>query len=113
LHEVSVGVSFPAYKSTEGTAQVRSLEDIAMTAEVDIEALGAALAKVEGGELITQIEKDILTAVIDELTAPGEGEDLPEDEMPADESAPDEQNDMGMLDLKRKKMALLELMDTL
>jgi HK97 family phage prohead protease len=112
LHEVSVGVSFPAYKSTEGTAQVRSLEDIAMSAEVDLEALGAALAKVEGGEMITMGEKEILMAVIDELTASGEGEDMPDD-MPADESAPDEQNDMGLIDLKRKKMALLELMDTL
>jgi hypothetical protein len=83
-----------------------------MSAEVDLEALGAALAKVEGGEMITMGEKEILMAVIDELTASGEGEDMPDD-MPADESAPDEQNDMGLIDLKRKKMALLELMDTL
>lgn len=113
LHEVSVGVSFPAYKATEGTAQVRSLEDIAMTAEVDLEALGAALAKVEGGEMITDGEKEILMAVIDELTAPADGEDMPAGDMPTDQPASDEQNDMGMLDLKRKKMALLELMDTL
>jgi HK97 family phage prohead protease len=113
LHEVSVGVSFPAYKATEGTAQVRSLDEVAASIEVDLEALGAALVKVEAGEMITQMEKEILTAVIDELTAPGEGEDMPEGDMPDEQSAPDEQNDMGMLDLKRKKMALLELMDTL
>ena len=110
LHEVSVGVSFPAYKATEGTAQVRSLEDIATEYEIPYESVDLALTKLHAGEPITQMDRELVMSLIDVLMP---AEDMPEGDMPVDESAPDEQNDMGMLDLKRKKMALLELMDTL
>jgi HK97 family phage prohead protease len=112
LLEVSAGVAFPAYPSTVGSAQVRSLEDVAMAVEVDYDALAMALGKVANGEPITQADKEIVELVLDELT--------PEEDMqmmPADPAAvPDQsmqQNDAAIIALKRKKLALLELLETL
>jgi HK97 family phage prohead protease len=112
LLEVSTGVAFPAYTSTNGSAQVRSLEDIATAAELDLETVTVALEKITAGEPISEVEKEIVETVMDALVP---AEDMPE-EVPS-EDFPDpemiEENDAGVLALKRKKMALLELLDTL
>ena len=112
LLEVSTGVAFPAYPTTNGTAQVRSLEEIAMAAELDLEAVTVALEKIAAGSAITEVEKEMVETVMDALV-PAEEMDK---EMPADapaDPAMTEQNDAGVLALKRKKLALLELLDTL
>jgi len=116
LLEVSTGVAFPAYPSTNGSAQVRSLEDVALANELDYEMVDAALTKLHAGEAITEIEKELVESLIEVLMPM---EDMPED---APEDAPvnqvqdptmNEQNDAGILALKRKRLALLELLDTL
>lgn len=92
LMEVSTGVAFPAYPSTNGTAQVRGLDKIAQRAEVDADALADAVLKLEEGEEITAEEHEILSRVISELA-------------PKVEEQP--QPDLGMLQLKKKKLELL------
>ena len=94
LMEVSTGVAFPAYPTTNGTAQVRGLDKIAKRAQVDADALSDAMMKLEEGEEITAEEKEILSRVISEL-APQEA--------PAEEP----QGDLAMLALKKKKLELL------
>jgi hypothetical protein len=94
LIEVSTGVAFPAYTTTNGTAQVRGLDKIAKRAEVDADTLSDAMMKLEEGEEITAEEKEILSRVISEL-APQEA--------PAEEP----QGDLAMLALKKKKLELL------
>jgi HK97 family phage prohead protease len=111
LLEVSTGVAFPAYPSTNGTAQVRSLEEVAMAIEVDAEMVMATLDKIAAGEPITEVEKEMVESVMDALTP---AEDMPEDmpmDAPADPAMEDNAGDL--LALKRKKLALLELLDTL
>jgi uncharacterized protein len=93
LHEVSVGVAFPAYPETNGTATVRGLDKVAKRAEVDADALADALLKIENGEDISTDDRQLLEKVISELA--------PEAEAPA----PD--NSLDMLALKKKKLALL------
>jgi HK97 family phage prohead protease len=93
LLEVSTGVAFPAYPSTNGTAQVRALDAVAERAGVDADQLADALLKLEEGVTITQDEKDILSRVISDL-APSE---------PKVEEKPD----LGILALKKKKLELL------
>jgi HK97 family phage prohead protease len=112
LLEVSTGVAFPAYPSTNGTATVRSLEDVAMAAELDLEAVTIALEKIAAGEPISEIEKEMVELLMDQLTPE---EDAPE-EMPAEgesDAAMTEQNGLDMLALKRKKLALMELIESL
>ena len=92
LLEVSTGVAFPAYPSTNGTAQVRALDAVAQRAGVDADQLADALLKLEEGVTITQDEKDILSRVISDL-APSE--------------AKEEKPDLGILALKKKKLDLL------
>tara|TARA_B110000503_G_scaffold138249_2_gene224087 strand:+ start:781 stop:2040 length:1260 start_codon:yes stop_codon:yes gene_type:complete len=94
LLEVSTGVAFPAYTTTNGTAQVRGLEKIAKRAEVDADTLADAMLKLEDGEEITAEEKDILSRVISELA-------------PKEEIAPEPVGDLAMLALKKKKLELL------
>lgn len=94
LMEVSTGVAFPAYPSTNGTAQVRGLDKIAKRAEVDADALADAVLKLEEGEEITTEEKEILSRVISELA-------------PQDAPAEEPQGDLAMLALKKKKLELL------
>jgi HK97 family phage prohead protease len=114
LLEVSTGVAFPAYPSTNGTAQVRSLEDVVSAVGVDYDALTMTLGKIANGEPITEADKEIMELVLDALTI--------EEEMPDESAAPvdevvdpamTEQNGLDMLALKRKKLALMELLDTL
>jgi len=94
LMEVSTGVAFPAYPTTNGTAQVRGLDKIAQRAEVDADALSDAMMKLEEGEEITAEEKEILSRVISELA-------------PQDAPAEEPQGDLAMLALKKKKLELL------
>jgi HK97 family phage prohead protease len=108
LLEVSTGVAFPAYPTTNGTAQVRSLEEIAMAVEVDLEAVTVALEKVAAGEPITEVEKEMVESVMEQLVP---AEEMPAEDMPAEPVM--EENGADLLALKRKKLALLELLDTL
>jgi len=108
LLEVSTGVAFPAYPTTNGSAQVRSLEEIVMAAEVDLEMVTVALEKISAGEPISEAEKEMVESVMDQLVP---AEEMPEEEMPADPAI--EENGADMLALKRKKLALLELLNTL
>lgn len=93
LHEVSI-VAWPAYTATSGTTSVRALDRAAQRADVDVDALADALLKIEAGEDITVDDRDLLTTVIDKL---------------APQAEPVEQeNDLSMLLLKKKKLALLK-----
>ena len=108
LLEVSTGVAFPAYPTTNGTAQVRSLEEITMAAELDLEMVTVALEKIASGEPISEVEKEMIETVMDQLVpAEDVAEEVPAEDMPMEENSGD------MLALKRKKMALLELLETL
>ncbi len=99
LFEVSI-VAFPAYSATAGTATVRSLEALVTRAEVDANALESALTKLEAGEDLDNDARNLLTSVIDKLS-------------PAVEFQPETEasviGDLGLLELKKKKVALLEL----
>jgi len=108
LLEVSTGVAFPAYPSTNLTAQVRSLEDVTMAAELDLEMVTVALEKIAAGEPISEVEKEMIETVMDQLVpAEDVAEEVPAEDMPMEENSGD------MLALKRKKLALLELLETL
>jgi len=109
LLEVSTGVAFPAYPSTNGTAQVRSLEDVVMAVGVDYDALSMVLGKVAAGEPITYAEKEVMELLLDALVPE---EEAPLEDAPMDE-AMTEQNGLDQLALHRKKLALMELLDTL
>lgn len=97
LLEVSAGVAFPAYPSTNGTAVVRGLDKVAQRAEVDADALADALLKIENGEDITTDDRQLLNTVIDKL-APAEE---------VVEAEPETDNSLEMLALKKKKLELL------
>jgi len=110
LLEVSTGVAFPAYPSTNGTAQVRSLEDVVMAVGVDYDALTMVLNKVAAGEPITYAEKEVMELVLDALV-PEEDVQADPEMMPEDEPMAEE-NGLDMLALKRKRLALM-LLETL
>jgi HK97 family phage prohead protease len=95
LFEVSVGVAFPAYSATDGTATVRGLDRLAKRANVDADALADALLKLEQGEEITADDRAIVDRVLDEL-APQQAVEVEENPL-----------DAGMLALKKKKLELL------
>lgn len=101
LHEVSV-VSFPAYRATSGTTSVRSLYRLAYRASVDPTLLAEALLKIESGEEISQDDRAIVTAVLDEL-APLKDVVTFESEPP-----PSILGDIGLLELKKAKLKVLE-----
>jgi HK97 family phage prohead protease len=109
LVEVSTGVAFPAYPSTNSTAQVRSLEDVVVAVGVDYDALSMVLGKVAAGEPITYAEKEVMELVLDALVPE---EEAPVEDAPMDE-AMTEQNGLDQLALHRKKIALMELLETL
>jgi HK97 family phage prohead protease len=92
LHEVSI-VAFPAYSGTAGTTSVRGLDSIAKRADVDADALADAWLKVEEGQSLTEDEGRLLKQVVDSLVP------VEESEQP--------QNDLSMLELKKKKLSLL------
>ena len=98
LHEVSVGVAFPAYLATDGTANVRSMnelsEKILKLAEmrgVSAEELTDALLALEAGEELTERQGDLLTDTL--------GKVLKKD--------PEVTTAQNVLDLKKKQLDLL------
>lgn len=98
VHEVSVGVAFPAYTATDGTANVRSMnelsEKILKLAElrgVSAEELTDALLALENGEELTERQGDLLTDTL--------GKVLKKD--------PEVTNPQALLDLKKKQLDLL------
>jgi HK97 family phage prohead protease len=116
LLEVSTGVAFPAYPETNGTATVRSLEDVATEYEIEYELIDLALTKLHAGQPITPMDRELVEMLMDVLMP---SEDMPE-EMPDDVASggvddPDmiEQNGLDMLALKQKKLRLLELLESL
>jgi uncharacterized protein len=90
LHEVSI-VPFPAYSATAGTTSVRGLELIAQRAEVDADALADAWMKVEEGESLTEDEGRLLNQAVDSLV----------------QREAEQEPDLTMLELKKKKLQLL------
>ena len=110
LLEVSAGVAFPAYPSTNGTAQVRSLEEITMAADLDYDLVDLALTKLHAGQPISEDEKELVESLMDALMP---GEDVPEPVVEDEVVEPVEENSGDMLALKRKKLALMELLETL
>jgi hypothetical protein len=90
LHEVSI-VPFPAYSATAGTTSVRGLELIAQRAEVDVDALADAWMKVEEGESLTEDEGRLLNQAVDSLV----------------QREAEQEPDLTMLELKKKKLQLL------
>ena len=98
IHEVSVGVAFPAYLGTEGTATVRSMTElhgkIVKLAElrgVDAEELTDALLALESGDELTERQGELLTDTLDKV--------LKKD--------PEVTNPAALLDLKKKQLDLL------
>jgi HK97 family phage prohead protease len=98
IHEVSVGVAFPAYLGTEGTATVRSLNElremIAKLAElrgVSAEELTDALLALESGEELTERQGELLTDTLSKV--------LKKD--------PEIANPQALLDMKKKQLDLL------
>jgi HK97 family phage prohead protease len=98
VHEVSVGVAFPAYSGTDGTATVRSLSDlnskIVSLAElrgVSAEELTDALLALESGDELTERQGELLTDTLSKL--------LKKD--------PEVTNPTALLDLKKKQLDLL------
>ena len=98
VHEVSVGVAFPAYPGTDGTANVRSMnelsEKIIRLAElrgVSAEELTDALLALESGDELTERQGELLTDTL--------GKVLKKD--------PEVTNPQALLDLKKKQLDLL------
>ena len=96
LHEVSI-VAFPAYTSTAGTTSVRGLDKVAERASVDPDQLADAMLALEEGIDLSAEKADLLRAVINELTP-----------VSAD-SVIDTAGDVGMLDLIKTKLKLMEM----
>jgi HK97 family phage prohead protease len=98
VHEVSVGVAFPAYTATDGTANVRSMnelsEKILQLAElrgVSADELTDALLALEAGDELTERQGELLTDTL--------GKVLKKD--------PEVSNANDVLDLKKKQLDLL------
>jgi uncharacterized protein len=98
VHEVSVGVAFPAYTATDGTANVRSMNEIsekiirlAELRGVSAEELTDALLALEAGDELTERQGELLTDTL--------GKVLKKD--------PEVANANDVLDLKKKQLDLL------
>ena len=98
VHEVSVGVAFPAYLATEGTAMIRGMSELstkilelAEKRGVSAEELTDALLALESGDELTERQGELLTETLSKVLAK---KDAPES--PA-----------GLLDLKKKQLDLL------
>lgn len=115
LIEVSTGVAFPAYPTTNGTAQVRGLDLVAQRAYVDVDDLADAIVLMEAGGTLPAEAANILRKVIDALS---EEEEMEEEEPTLGEvvseatetnAAPEaDPGDVSMLELIKKKLYLLE-----
>ena len=99
LFEVSTGVAFPAYPTTNGTATVRGLSALAIRADVDVDALADAVLKLENGEDISDDDRTVIETVLNELAPRVESEEPEQDE--------DEEKARQLLQLKKKKLQLL------
>jgi len=99
LHEVSI-VAFPAYTSTAGTTSVRGLAKLAERALLDVDELADAMLLLEEGKDLTPEAADLLRTAISRLT--------PEAEQTLEVIAEDT-GDLGMLDLKKLKLKLMEM----
>lgn len=102
LHEVSI-VAFPAYTATSGTTSVRSIVRLAYRAEVDPQLLAEALLKIEAGEEITQDDRAVVTAVLDELAPVEKIVEFQADPPPS------VLGDVGLLELQKAKLKWLEM----
>lgn len=98
LHEVSVGVAFPAYTGTDGSATVRAMnelsEKILQLAElrgVSAEELTDALLALEAGEELTERQGELLTDTLGKVL----------------KKNPEVTNPQALLDLKKKQLDLL------
>jgi HK97 family phage prohead protease len=98
LHEVSVGVAFPAYTATDGTANVRAITELATKimnlAEIrgiSAEELTDALLALESGDELTERQGELLTETLSKV--------LKKD--------PEITNPLALLDLKKKQLDLL------
>jgi HK97 family phage prohead protease len=98
VHEVSVGVAFPAYTATDGSATVRSMnelsEKIIRLAElrgVSADELTDALLALEAGDELTERQGELLTDTL--------GKVLKKD--------PEVSNANDILELKKKQLDLL------
>src|SRR6056297_337557 len=100
LFEVSTGVAFPAYPTTNGTATVRGLSALAIRADVDVDALADAVLKLENGEDISDGDRTVIETVLNELAPRVESE----------ESGDDDEKSRQLLELKKKKKKLQLLM---
>lgn len=102
LHEVSI-VAFPAYTATTGTTSVRSMFRLAYRAQVDPTLLAEALLKIEAGEEITQDDRAVVTAVLDELA--------PVEKIVGFQADPPPSvlGDVGLLELQKAKLKWLEM----
>jgi HK97 family phage prohead protease len=96
LFEVSV-VGWPAFPATAGSTAVRALDQIALRAEVDLDALSDALLKIENGEEIDTDARQLVEKVLDELA-------------PVAEVTVEEVEDLSaeLLALKKAKLKLLK-----
>lgn len=97
IHEVSI-VAFPAYQATEGTATVRSVNDLEAKIQalaelrgVSAEELTDALLALEAGQELTERQGELLTDTLDKV--------LKKDEAVT--------NPTALLDLKKKQLDLL------
>lgn len=98
IHEVSVGVAFPAYLGTEGTANIRSVielrDKIVRLAEmrgVSAEELTDALLALESGDELTERQGELLTETLSKVL----------------QKDPEITNPQALLDLKKKQLDLL------
>jgi HK97 family phage prohead protease len=101
LHEVSL-TPVPAYEGTAGSASVRGLDLIAQRADVDAEGLATTLLKIEEGEDISTEEKSLVSKVLDTLS--------PDPEVEESEGLTEEDS-LGLLLLKKKKLEILEALN--
>jgi HK97 family phage prohead protease len=99
LHEVSI-VAFPAYTSTAGTTSVRGLAALAERASLDVDELADAMLLLEEGKDLTPEAAELLRTAISELA--------PKPEQISEVIAEDA-GDLGMLDLKKLKLKLMEM----
>ena len=98
LHEVSI-VAFPAYSGTSGKTLVRGLAAVAERMAMDADALADAMSKLEQGGELTMSDASMLRATIDTLA--------PEEEIVTPVEAVDLTGDMGMLELYKTKLKLM------
>lgn len=84
LHEVSPVTGFPAYTAT--SASVRALAATAERAQVDVDELTLAIARLEAGEFLSREQVQMLGEVIDSLSVDDDMTEMPDDSSDGDVS---------------------------